>query len=246
MRGLTAAGIVEAFGRGRDVSALERPLALLSAALPDRSPKDLAGLSLGARDALLMKLRQRTFGSSLTSYASCSGCGARLDFDLDIGSILEQDEATVDDAAHTLEEAEFQVRFRLPGSRDVAAASAAGSPAAGTGLLLQRCVLAASRGSRPIPIAELPEAVVSALSERMSELDPMADVPVDLNCGACDKSTRVYLDIGAFFWTEIATLAENLMYDVARLARFYGWSEQEILAMGSARRRHYLEMASPQ
>ncbi len=245
MRGLTAAGIVEAFGRGRHLALVERPLALLQAALPDASPRDLSGLSVGARDGLLMKLRQKTFGSSLNSFASCAGCGARLDFELDVGSILEQEEPAAGGSEHVLDAAGIQIRFRLPGSRDVAAAAAAGSPAAGTRLLLQRCVIAASSGSWPIPVAELPEDAVSALSERMSELDPMAEVPVDLDCGACRTRTRVYLDIGEFFWAEIAALAERLMYDVAHLARFYGWSEPEILAMPPARRQYYLEMASP-
>ena len=245
MRGLTAAGIMEAYGRGRDAPALERPLALLQAALPDTSPQELAGLSLGARDGLLMELRRRTFGPSLSSVASCSECNARLDFELDVGSLLEQEEPAAGGSAQALTVAGFRVRFRLPGSRDVAAAAAAASQDAGVRMLLQRCVIAASEGSRTVAAGELPEEVVDALSERMSELDPLADVPVDLDCGACATRNRIYLDIGAFFWAEVAALAERLMYDVAHLARFYGWSESEILAMGPARRRYYLEMASP-
>ena len=40
-------------------------------------------------------------------------------------------------------------------------------------------------------------------------------------------------------------MAERLMYDVHVLALYYGWSEEAILAMGSARRKRYLDMASP-
>ncbi len=245
MQGLTSAGIVEAWGLGRDSSALERSLALLTVALPEKASGELTGLSVGARDALLLELHDKTFGPELRAYASCASCEARLDFELDVRQILAQEQPPASDSAHTLEAAGVQIRFRLPGSRDLAAVASSPDPEAGTALLLRRCVLAASRDSQPVQTHELPEQAVEALSERMAELDPLADIPLDLDCGACGERSRMYLDIGSFFWTEVASLAQRLMYDVALLARFYGWSEEEVLAMGTARRQYYLEMMNP-
>ena len=54
----------------------------------------------------------------------------------------------------------------------------------------------------------------------------------------------VVLDIGTFFWEEVAAAAERLLYDVFQLAPTYGWSESDILAMGAARREYYLKMVS--
>ena len=51
----------------------------------------------------------------------------------------------------------------------------------------------------------------------------------------------MFLDIGEFFWQEIAALAQRLVGEVTTLAAAYGWSESEILGMGSARRKLYIE-----
>ena len=88
MKPLTAQGIVDAWSRGKKSPHYQRPLALLSVALPDADPGDLLDLSLGRRDALLLTLRSKTFGRVLTSYASCAHCQATLHFDLDVEEIL--------------------------------------------------------------------------------------------------------------------------------------------------------------
>ena len=75
-------------------------------------------------------------------------------------------------------------------------------------------------------------------------MDPLLEVPVNLNCSKCDAETLVVLDIGSFFWEEVAAAAERLLYEVFLLARSYGWNERDILAMGAARREYFMEMAT--
>jgi hypothetical protein len=52
----------------------------------------------------------------------------------------------------------------------------------------------------------------------------------------------VDLDIGRFLWMEVRHAALALLRDVHELASAYGWREDEILTMNSARRAMYLGM----
>ena len=244
MKPLTAQGIVDAWSRGKKAPHYQRPLALLSVALPDADPADLLDLSLGRRDALLLTLRSKTFGRVLTSYASCAHCQATLHFDLDVEEILGEGAPDTAELAGTLTHGGFDVRFRAPTTRDLALAEAAGSADGARELLLQRCVTRASRDGSALPPRELPAELVDAIGERIGEMDPLLELPFNLSCSSCDGETSVVLDIGSFFWDEVAAAAERLLYDVFRLARSYGWSERDILSMGAARREYYLEMAS--
>ena len=81
-----------------------------------------------------------------------------------------------------------------------------------------------------------------AVTERMSQADPQADVKLGLDCPACGHDWLVTFDILSFLWSEIETWAQRMLRDVHILARSYGWREADILAMSAFRRQCYLEM----
>ena len=110
------------------------------------------------------------------------------------------------------------------------------------GFLLQRCLLGARREDRPHPTDRLPEAVVTAVVEAMAAADPQADVRTELGCPSCGHRWPCSFDIVSFFWSEIEAWAWRVLQDVHRLARAYGWREQDILELSPWRRRVYLEM----
>lgn len=244
MKALTAQGIVEAWGRGNKAPVYQRPLALLSVALPETDPGSLVDLSLGRRDALLLALRSKTFGSVLTSYARCEHCQATLHFELDADEILSEGTQAPDALTGKIERQGVSVRFRPPTTRDLAATANCGSVDEGRAMLVDRCIVDAKHGNTALQPADLPAELVETISEQIGEMDPLIEVPVNLSCSSCEGETSVVLDIGAFLWEEVAAAAERLLYDVFRLARSYGWKESDILAMGAARREYYLEMAA--
>ncbi len=244
MKPLTAQRIVDAWDRGKKAPAFQRPLALLSVALPDANPADLVDLSLGRRDAMLLDLRSKTFGAALTSYTSCAHCQATLHFELDAEEILAEGAQTRGELTGSVDQAGFEIRFRPPTTRDMAATAACGSIDEGRAVLLDRCVVEAMKDGVSLAPSELPAGLVEEIGEQIEGMDPLIEVPVNLSCSSCDGDTSVVLDIGAFFWEEVAAAAERLLYDVFLLARSYGWKERDILAMGAARREYYLEMTS--
>ena len=252
--------------RGRGLHPVDRALVLLAAAQPGMSWEQLARLQIGRRDILLLALRELTFGSRLASYAECPHCGEKLEFDHPVSDILASllmpgaeeptgkvESGLVADSVKALEMDGFTVRFRLPDSFDLAAVAGCREPEEARRLLLERCVLEVVRkggeaqetsGSNPDSIAlrDLPGEVVSGLSAQIGRADPGADIALDLTCPDCDHRWSITFDIVQFFWAEINNLAKRLLREVHTLARAYGWSEADILAMSAARRLAYLEM----
>ncbi|HSS48474.1 MAG TPA: phage baseplate protein [Thermoanaerobaculia bacterium] len=240
MRTLPAWELLEVWDRGADQVPAERALALLAGACPEIPAEELAGLSLGRRDTLLLALRRYTFGPELAGVASCSGCSERLETAFRVEDVrAEPPDAGV--GPYTLAADGWTVRFRLPNSVDslaLAASLLAVEPA--REYLLDRCVLAAEREGAAATAAELPEEVVRALAARMEELDPMAEVRIVLGCPACGQRSEPIFDVLSFFWAEIAAWAERTLDEVHLFAAAYGWRETDTLALGPRRRQAYL------
>jgi len=209
-------------------AALARPwreLSLLESA--SGIPLDeLAHLTIGERDRLLLALRIGTFGNRLECETRCPSCDARLELAFDASSLMtplqrvdEGDlEITVDDSV---------IRFRLPDSHDVAAALAGDDLATRVATMTPECSTSVVR---------------TRIAERIAELDPQADVSLDLGCGACGHRWQSMFDPAAFLFREVAAYVARLTTEVHLLARAYAWSEASILAMGATRRRRYLDL----
>jgi hypothetical protein len=208
-------------------AALSRPwreLALLESAsgIP---VGELARLTIGERDRLLLALRIGTFGNRLECETRCPACDARLELSFNASSLMvpvreinEADlEISVDDAI---------VRFRLPDSNDIAAALRGED-------LAQRVLH--SPDSHPSRLR-------TTLAARIAELDPQSEISLDLNCGACGHQWQSPFDPAAFLFREVEAHVARLTNEVHQLARAYAWSEESILAMGATRRRRYLSL----
>jgi hypothetical protein len=102
--------------------------------------------------------------------------------------------------------------------------------------------MSARRDGAEIAVEDLPPEVVAAVSERMAEADPQADVQLALACPQCEHHWHTPLDIVSFFWSEINALALRLLNDIHTLASAYGWKEADIVAMAPTRRQAYLEL----
>jgi len=240
MEALSARRVLEVWERGQEQDGNARAVLLLGLAHPEQPGERLAALPLGARDAELLALRCRTLGPDLKGRTLCPRCGERLLFRLD-GSALLPPLAGAENPPATLAVSGIEIVWRLPDGSDMAAARACPDVAAARLLLLRRCVASCRREGSDLAVEELPDEAVAALGEAMLERDPGAELRVDLSCAACGQDWWVFLDAGDFFWQEIAALAQRLVDEVAALAIAYGWSESEILGMGSARRRLYME-----
>jgi hypothetical protein len=242
VRVLSAQEIISIWEWGRDREAPEQALGFLTVAYPDASWEDLANLTIGRRDARLLAVRERTLGPLLRGSAECPSCGERLEF------TLESEDLRVGEGdpghEHELESDEYLVRFRMPNSLDLFAASRYTDTSEARQKLLQRCVVAVHHKDETVDSAALPETMIASLAGRMEDLDPQAELLLGLTCVGCEHRWSIALDVASFFFREISVLAKRLALEVHTLARAYGWRETDILAMSPARRGLYLELAA--
>lgn len=245
MRPLTADEIIRVWELGSRQDSVERAVTVLAAAFPEKSGDELWRLSLGQRNARLLSLRERLFGSELGAFSECLGCGEQLEFTLSAGALRIAGTPEAPDMEFGLEAEGFALRFRLLDSFDLRAAASSPDVTAARRLLVERCLLEAHCGQEPVTIEALPETVIEHLATRLAECDPQAEVLIELACPACASRWQVLFDIASFFYTELSAQARRLLREVHTLARAYAWREADILAMSARRRQYYLEMLGP-
>ncbi|HYD82087.1 MAG TPA: hypothetical protein VEC06_19965 [Paucimonas sp.] len=243
MAGPTAAALLRAWERGLDLSPTRRSLALL-AAVSAEDPEQLAALSIGARDARLLRLRQAVFGDAVAAVAQCPACGERLDAAFRIGDLCTGAEDESSEPVHHLRSGDTEIAYRVPTSADLLAIPDACDDDQAQRFLLRRCVVSARIDGVATAADALPADAAAALSHAMHEADPQACTELSLTCPACGHAWNSLFDIAAFLWTEVHAWVLRTLRDVHTLARAYGWREADILAMSAHRRRLYLELAS--
>lgn len=241
---------------GESLFSVQRTTALLARCLTHLgpltpvTPDAVRNLTVGDREALLLHLRRLTLGNRLQCVLSCPepDCGEKMDLELKVGELLlppyphaqERYEATVRENGTA-----YGVRFRLPtGADQEAAASLAHSgPQAAADLVLRRCVeRVTAEGENGQPIEDWPPAVAQQLAAIMAELDPQAELTLNLNCPVCGHAFSTLLDTAAFFFQELAGRVRHLYREVHLLAFYYHWSEAEIMGMTARKRHRYLDL----
>ena len=231
-----------------------RALRLAAAVDPPRTPGELAGMPLGARDARLLELRAGLAGRQLAATARCPRCDEEVEFEVDAAALAALGPAGADagEAERALNVDGTRITWRCPTSADLAAVALLGDPVAAEAELLSRCVLAVEQdgpgGPGPAddprgPAALLDASARAALCSAMDEADPLAELLVTLDCPGCGEVFAAELDAAEAAWSELNAAATRLLWEVDALARAYGWTEADVLALSPHRRRTYLQMA---
>jgi hypothetical protein len=244
MRSLSAQQIVQVWELGQRQHFLDRAVTMLTMACPEHTASDLASLSIGQRDAYLLRLRELTFGDKLTSFATCPHCGERLESNLSVSNFRIVELQPPQSQVYCCQIDSFELQFRLPNSWDLAAIVGQQDVMQAKSILEQRCLLQASLQGQLVDYDQLPAEIVQQFGLRMTECDPQAEILLSFTCPACEQSWNLLFDIVTFFWTELTTQAKRLLHEVHLLARFYGWREIDILTMSTARRQLYLSLVS--
>lgn len=252
MRPLNATELLNVWEYGLNQPILQRALIIIAAASPELDSHAVAKLSIGTRDARLLQLREWMFGPLLLNTAQCPQCGERVEWEGKTTDLRIQDVGDANSAEEfSLEVDGYQLRFRLPTSLDIAAVMALvqsdsdnSDSTIGATALLKRCVVSVDHTGNACDLADLSQPVLDALSQKIEELDPQAEIFTALTCPECSHQWQIPFDIASFLWTEINTWAERTLRSIHRLASAYGWTEREILNLSPIRRQLYLGMVN--
>jgi hypothetical protein len=232
--------ILDIWEQGSGLHPIERALLVLSGACPEHTFEELSEMSLGSRDALLLKMRRQNFGDRLDAYTECPECHEQLEFTMSCGEFLG-DAAAPDTTTKTVSIEGIHYNLRCPNSYDAAIAADCRSVEAAKRTLLSRCTSTFDGAS--LDIEALPESVQAGIAAELAEIDTRVEMLMDLACPSCGHKWQSVFDVLPFIWTEIRARARRLLQEVDALARAYGWSETDILGMSDARRALYIQMA---
>lgn len=246
---LMPANLLKVWESGVPSSSTMRGLLLLGLACPQGTADELMHTRIGHRDAQLLSLRETLFGPHLACLLDCPTCGQPIELDFAVDDV-RANHAAPDDVCEIKADG-GTLRFRLPCSADLLALEAQGDtahPAHAERWLLSRCWLPApdDAAATGMPMAMAPpdwrDDQVQAAVEAMALRDPQAEVLLDVVCPACQAPSSHLFDIVGHLWRELDHWARGMLRQVHAIAARYGWSEADILAMGQARRRAYLDL----
>ena len=241
MRALTASEIIHLWETAYRFHPIDQALSIVQQVMPGHSREQLAEMPLGQRDALLLSLRQLTFGDVLPGKDNCPQCNETVEFALSCTALLAN---TPEAQRKRLVVDEYDVTVRPLTSYDLGVAANASTLQGARSLLLERCVDKARFQGVTTPLQALPTSLQNRIAETALATDPQAETVLELSCPSCKNEWLSILDIGHIFWKEIAAWAQRLLLEVHQLATAYGWTEDEILKLGPVRRASYLQMVA--
>ena len=239
VHGLSAAAMLEVWEQGSGRHPLDQALLLLRYACPEEPFEAMCEWSIGQRDAQLLALRRQTIGDRIAAYAECPACRHGLEFDLSCTTLLASAPAS-NATWTTIAQDGRSCEVRRPSSRDLVAAMSGADPVEARQIILSRCVRGEPGKTEAMAWTDTNAA---ALAQRLGELDPLAEVLLELRCEPCGTQWQALFDIVTFFWNELQARSRRLLQEIDLLARTYGWTEGEILRLGEQRRSLYVEMA---
>jgi hypothetical protein len=201
------------------------------------TPENLRGLTIGDREALLLRIRQVTFGDVLDLVVSCAdpACAAPMDLEVRLDELCRAQ--TPKRVPAEVVAGNVTVRLRPPTGADQAAVAdqALDDPEGAGRRMARACIL------DPDP-ATVDDWLVDELGEALAELDPHADIRLALTCPECGTGFVAPLDAADLLRADLVARRRDLDVDVHLLALHYHWTEAAILALPSERRRRYLEV----
>ena len=239
MHVLTAAELLEVWESGQDRDPARRALLVLAAATGDPIA-DLLAVSIPRRDTLLFDVRRLTFGDELRAIVACPGCGESLEFTTTVSEFSPVESPPTE--LVTVQAGLLQASIRPPTTVDLFAIRDAQSIETARDELFSRCVESVERDGAPVKLASLSADEIAAIAAAASDDPGLSDLVLDLTCAACGAAWQSTFDVAAFLWEEVRAFASRLLPEVHRIARAYGWSERDILALSPVRRARYLEL----
>lgn len=235
MRALGPREMLEIWERGESAGTAQRALALIAQS-EGASLFDTASLGIGMRNSRLLALREAMFGRRIEASAACPACGERMEFAFETADMRA--DAAPSDALVAVAHGGWHLTLRVPCGADLIDLPRSVDTARET--LFQKCLVCVDGAAAP---AQWPVEVLETAAAAIAARDPQAHMELDLACAACAHRFVVPFSIAQFLWNEISHAGRRLIEEVTALARAFGWSEAESLALSPARRRKYLEAA---
>ncbi|HJP89008.1 MAG TPA: hypothetical protein VJ850_08245 [Candidatus Limnocylindrales bacterium] len=211
------------------------------AAIAREDVSALDQLSLGERNALLLRLRRAQRGDALDLVASCPVCTTTVEFTVSCSELLTA--AAPPSRSWAVNAGGYRLHMRPIKVADERAAHAAAGAEEARAILASGAIARVTRGSRSIEPALLPNDALTAAGQAVLEHDRLAEIVLGVTCPECSGTWSAPLDLVRLVSEELSRLGAELIGAVDLLARTYGWTEETILGLPETRRGTYMALA---
>lgn len=202
-------------------------------------------LPVGQRDRVLLSAYKRNFSAALEVRDECDDCGEAIEFSLRVDELLSAHDGTVPDRLRieadgwTVDCAPLNSIAIIRSQYDAIAVDDIRSIGR---RVLEHLIEGVHKGDNPRATDDLPQHVFEQVAEGCFAADPLAEISVQPQCPDCGREWTAVIDVTEFLKQRVNALAQKLLLQIHRLASFYGWGEETILALTPARRAAYLEL----
>ena len=199
-------------------------------------------LTIGDRVCLLLNLQKITFGNILSCVTKCNFCSDQASFDFNIDDLLNLNLNTKHEDNYPVKTKNFSLNIRpltvLDQQLLLSASSHGNIKKNSTNQLMKSCIVS----SVPSLPETFPEEIVDAINIKLNEIDPMANIILDLACPECKKSLQIPFDVEDFILRQIRSQTSSLEKEIHWLALNYKWSENDILNLPIQKRHRYIQL----
>ncbi len=239
---ITVDSLMTLMEAGANRSSLERGQLLLVWGYREQGWQELAALSLGRRARCLLDLRRSFFGKDVTLSGHCRRCGASFEFATDVDEILSADNRT-ESVRVKVPVGDLELEARPLTAPDIAAFPDLDSDQEKCAYLAFQSLVAVRKTDGTVlevsDPAQMQPDWVAALGGILEDQDPLSSIVFCLDCADCGNSWRAHFDIADLLWEELESEHAMVLEEIHLLARHYGWTEADIVAIPPVRRRAY-------
>jgi hypothetical protein len=202
-------------------------------------PDELARLTVGDRERLLLALCSRLLGAETDLVVTCPSCESVVEVPVRFRDLVS---AQPDSSDRRCVLGTWTAEVTPPTGADLE--RTLGLEQKSARRLLEACLTALfDAQGRAVAREDLPEDCEAELAEKLLALDPLAECRIAVQCPHCAQSFETLLDGYALLKGAFGS-STALYGDVYRMARAYHWSEADILALPLAKRAQYLAIAA--
>jgi hypothetical protein len=191
-------------------------------------------MSIGDRDRVIAELYRLCFGERVSSVVLCTECAGSFEMEFSLPALLEEADRRRPATGEVVGPDE-QGFYRTSGGQRFRLATI-GDERALLGVPPERTAeLLASRCS--------PDRGAAALDDEMQAgieaLDPVLSLELPASCAECGAAQNIGFDLPRFFLASLFRERPLLVRETHWIAKVYGWSHEEILALPRTERRAY-------
>jgi hypothetical protein len=197
----------------------------------------LNSLAIGDLAVLILELRRITFGDTLQCLITCPSCKENMSADIGLTQLLQKPNDFEPKDVYEVKVDDFTLKLRPVTGVDLSSVIEYDEASAMVQLVTS-CVL----DSTPKLPEKLDDQLLAAISSKLNELDPQADILLDLTCPNCKYRFQAPFFPEDFFLREIDARKSQFEGEVHWIAFNYHWSEDEILALPLSKRKKYVDL----